>query len=491
MTQTAESPITTLRSRMRGDVVDSTASAYTTRPARSGTPASTGRPLVIARCLDEADVQAAVRFATEPGLEIAVRGGAHAMSGTSVVDGGIVIDLGRMNQVRVDPDARRAVVAGGALLGDVDAATQAHGLAVPAGLVSHTGVGGLTLGGGMGWLARLGGLTIDNLVAARVVTADGAARVASPDGERRPVLGDPGWWRQLRGGHGVRVRTARGRADDPLRAVVLVARPGPRDAAPRPRRHRRVARRRQRDGRRPQRAARALRPRGAPARAGVRGHRGRHRLSRAPRRDLRSARAGRVPTLRVRRRPCLTSSCRRCSTRPTPGGYTAYDKGCYVEELSDDVIDVITEHFPQKTSPLSLVLFYRLDGAYSRVAEDATAFGGGRSPRFGVFMIGVCPVSEMLPGEREWVRSMADALRPSAADDGLYVNGMTDFDARSSVEMAYGPEKYARLRGDQVEVRPRQRVPAQRQHPADATLTVSRSSSAPRWSSPRRAGGSP
>jgi FAD/FMN-containing dehydrogenase len=125
-------------------------------------------------------------------------------------------------------------------------------------------------------------------------------------------------------------------------------------------------------------------------------------------------------------------------------GHFSYDKGCYVKELSDDVIDVVTEHFPKKTSPMSLVLFYRLDAAYSRVSEDATAFGGGRSPRFAVFMIGVCPVSEMLPAEREWVRSIADALRRSAADDGIYVNGST-FDTRGSVEMAYGAEKYARL----------------------------------------------
>jgi hypothetical protein len=90
------------------------------------------------------------------------------------------------------------------------------------------------------------------------------------------------------------------------------------------------------------------------------------------------------------------------------------------------------------------VLFYRLDGAYSRPADDDTAFSGGRSPRFGAFMIGVCPVAEMLPAERDWVRSMADALAPFASD-GVYVNSATDFDAANPVEEAYGAEKYARL----------------------------------------------
>jgi FAD/FMN-containing dehydrogenase len=128
-------------------------------------------------------------------------------------------------------------------------------------------------------------------------------------------------------------------------------------------------------------------------------------------------------------------------------GLYCYDKGCYVDELSDDVIEALTTHAPGKTSPLSLVLFYRLDAAFSRVAEDATAFSGGRSPRFAVFIIGVCPAQEMLAAERDWVRAMADALQPVSADDGVYVNGMTDFDSRTPVAAAYGSEKYARLVG--------------------------------------------
>ena len=342
MTQTADNPITSLRGRFRGDLVEAADAEYDDS-RRVWNANIDRRPRVVAHCLDEADVQAAVRFAAEQGLEIAVRGGAHSMSGASVVDDGIVIDLSRMNQVRVDPDARRAVVAGGALLGDLDAATQAHGLAVPAGLVSHTGVGGLTLGGGMGWLTRMGGLTIDNLVSARVVTADGEARVASRVREPGPVLGDPRRRRQLRRRHRVRVRAARGRTDDPVRHAVLVARPGRATAAARPRRDRRAPRGRQRHGRRAQRPAGALRPGAAPAAARLRRDRRRHREPRAPRR-------GRAPRCRaVRRRsstsppPCRTSSCRRCSTRRTPGGLHCYDKGCYVDALSDDVIDAVDD----------------------------------------------------------------------------------------------------------------------------------------------------
>src|SRR5687768_105545 len=153
------------------------------------------RPRLIARCIGTADVVAAVRFARDHDLEIAIRGGGHNVAGTAVCDDGIVIDLSAMRGVRVDPSGRRAWVQGGALWGDVDQETQAHGLATTGGIVSHTGVAGLTLGGGVGWLMRKHGLTVDNLLAADVVTADGKLLRASED--EHPDL----FW-ALRGGGG-------------------------------------------------------------------------------------------------------------------------------------------------------------------------------------------------------------------------------------------------------------------------------------------------
>ena len=153
------------------------------------------RPALIARCLTDSDVQAAVRFAAAHRMLLSVRGGGHHIAGNAVAEGGLMIDLSGMRAIDIDAAKRTARVGPGALLGDFDRAAQAHGLATPLGINSTTGVAGLTLGGGFGWLTRRHGMTIDNLLSATVVTADGALHHASATSE--PDL----FW-ALRGGGG-------------------------------------------------------------------------------------------------------------------------------------------------------------------------------------------------------------------------------------------------------------------------------------------------
>jgi FAD/FMN-containing dehydrogenase len=153
------------------------------------------RPALIARCRSVADVQLVVGFARDNQLLLSVRGGGHNIAGNAVCEGGVVLDLSEMRGVSVDPERRIARVEGGATLAELDQATQAHGLATPVGINSTTGIAGLTLGGGFGWLSRKHGMTIDNLVAADIVTADGALLRASE--QENPNL----FW-ALRGGGG-------------------------------------------------------------------------------------------------------------------------------------------------------------------------------------------------------------------------------------------------------------------------------------------------
>ena len=442
MTHTMRGSIGTLRAAMNGPVIGPADPGYD--EARRVWNAGIDRyPAVIARCASPADVAAAVTFAATNGLEITVRGGAHSMSGAAVTDRGLMIDLSQLNRVSVDPQAKRARASGGALLADLDAATQAYGLAVPAGVVSHTGVGGLTLGGGMGWLTRQAGLSIDNLVSAQVVTANGQIRRASAD--ENPDL----FW-AIRGGGGnfgvVTEFEFRLHEVGPVvqagllfwdleqgRDVLGVAREIiaalPRDlniivaglnapAAPFvPMQHHHQ-------------------PGYVLVVAGFGSAAGHAQVMTRIRQAL--------PPLWEFATPMPYVALQQMLDEANAWGFHTYDKGTYLEDLSDEAIEVVADHLPRKNSPLSVLLFYRLDQAYSKAGEGDTAFSGGRSPRFAVFIVAVCPTPGILAADRAWARSFWQALLPHSLGAGSYVNAMTEFDD-DRVRASYGPAKYQRL----------------------------------------------
>jgi hypothetical protein len=231
-----ETTIATFKSSLRGELIKQSDTRYdTARKVYNGM--IDRRPLLIANCADVADVITAVKFGREHKLVVSIRGGGHNAAGLSVCDDGLVIDLGRINYVHADPKNRTVLAGGGALWGDVDHAAHAFGLAVPAGIISTTGVGGLTLGGGIGHLTRQCGLTVDNLLSVDMVLADG--RFVTASAKENPDL----FW-AVRGGGG-----NFGRSD----AVVVGGRGG--NPALVSRLHRQGAQRAQRVFRVPDRAA--------------------------------------------------------------------------------------------------------------------------------------------------------------------------------------------------------------------------------------------
>jgi FAD/FMN-containing dehydrogenase len=398
---------------------------------------------VIAQCRSAADVSKAILFAREQGLDIAVRGGAHNPGGSSAVDDGLMIELSQLNEVTVDPEAKRVRVGGGALLGDLDAAAQAYGLATPAGLVSHTGVGGLTLGGGMGWLSRKHGLSIDNLVSVEIVTADGQIRRASED--ENPDL----FWAVRGGGGNFGVVTefefrlhevgpmvqfgmlfwdlSKGTEMLQLAREVIAKLPpdvnivpGSVSAPPAPfvpEQHH-------------------FQPGYVMVVTGF-GSAEEHAQVLA---EIRTA----LPPLFEFAAPMPYTALQQLLDEANAWGFHAYDKGFYLDDLSDEAIQVITENIPRKQSPGSVLLFYRLDQAYSEVAEDATAFSGSRTPGYAGFIIAVCPTPELLEQDKAWVRSFWDALVPHSRGIGSYVNAISDDNVDDRVKASYGA-KYDRL----------------------------------------------
>ena len=178
-------------------------------------------PALVVQPESARDVAETVAFARDHELLLSVKGGGHNIAGTSVAEGGLTLDMSRLRDVAVDPEARLAHAGAGSLLQDVDHATQEHGLATVLGFVSEVGVAGLTLGGGFGYLSRRFGWSVDNLEEVEIVTADGEIRTANRERERRSSLGGAGRRRQLRRRHAVHVPPARGRADHHRRSLAL------------------------------------------------------------------------------------------------------------------------------------------------------------------------------------------------------------------------------------------------------------------------------
>ena len=400
------------------------------------------RPAAILRCADAGEVADAVRYAVGEGLEVSVRSGGHNTAGLAVADGALMIHLGPMDGVEVDAAARIARVGAGALIAEVDRACQEHGLATPSGEISHTGVGGLTLGGGMGWLTRQHGLSVDNLLGVQVVLADGS--IVEADAQRHPEL----FW-AVRGGGGnfgvvtrfdfrlhpvgpeirmamvffgldegeAALRLAREVIADPpasvsLQIVAVNARPVP------------------------------FIPEHAHNRTGIAlmvmgfGDPAEHdevcdRLQ-----------AGPEPMFEVRMPMSYVQLQKMFDAANAPGAY-CYEKGLYVETLTDEAIDVVMAHVRRKSAPRSVMHFYVLSGAYSEVPDADTAFGGARSPRLAMMIIGISAEPAGLAEQRTWVRDFATAMEPWSDQRGVYVNSMAD-GQDEQLRNAYGA-KYLRL----------------------------------------------
>jgi FAD/FMN-containing dehydrogenase len=398
------------------------------------------KPALIARCTGVADVIAAVTFAHRTGLEVAVRSGGHSFPGLSVADGALVVDLGPMKGIRVDPNARTARVQAGVVLGELDRETQQFGLAVPAGIVTHTGLAGLTLGGGIGWLMRKLGLTIDQLVSVDVVTADGEFVKADED-ENADLF-----WGVRGGGGNFGIVT-----DFEFRLNALgptvVAGPifWPMDDSPEVLRFYRdwVA-----DA--PDELMTIVVHRKAPALPFVPEEFHGEKVVMViccyagpvdeGERVVRPMKEFGAPIIDLCvPKPFLVHQAMFDPSFPHYRWY--YFKSCDVPALTDDVIDVTVEHSQRIQSPLTSFPIWQMGGAVARVADDATAFTG-RDAGF-TYNIGGCTESaDGFDEERDWVRDFWSALEPYQT--GVYVNFLGD-EGQDRVRESYGAAKYARL----------------------------------------------
>jgi FAD/FMN-containing dehydrogenase len=398
-------------------------------------------PALIVRCRGVDDVRAAVRFGRDQQLPIAVRSGGHSFPGLSTCDDGLLIDLRPMDGVRVDPDARTAGVQAGVLLGELDAATQEHGLAVPAGIVSSTGLTGLTLGGGIGWIMRRYGLTVDSLLSADVVTADGSFVRAAED-ENADLF----WGLRGGGGNFGIVTDLRFRLHPLGPQVMAGAAFWPIDQAA-------SVLRRHRDwiAGCPDELMTLVVQRLAPPLPVVPAELvGRPVVAVAAcfagdveegERVLRPMRDFGSPVLDLFAPKPFTAHQQMFDPSFRHGCWY-YVRSCDVAELSDEVIDVVVEHGRRISSPLSSIALWQMGGAVARVGEDETAFHG-RSAGFTFNINGNTATADGFEEQRQWARDYWSALAPFHTS--VYVNFLME-EGEARVREAYGDAKYERLR---------------------------------------------
>ncbi|MFP3989009.1 FAD-binding oxidoreductase [Streptomyces sp. E11-3] len=398
-------------------------------------------PALIAYCTGVADVVAALRCAANTGLPVAVRSGGHSFPGQSLCEGGLVIDLSEMNGIRVDPENRTVRAQAGVLLGALDRETQHFGMAVPSGIVTHTGLAGLTLGGGIGWLMRKYGLTVDQLLSVDMVTADGTFVTASE--AREPEL----FWAVRGAGSNFGVVTEFEFRLNPVGPTV-VAGPilWPMEEAPSVLRFYRdwitdvpdelttvVVHRKA-----PPLAAIPPELHGTPVVAVICCYAG---DVEAGEEVLRPLRAFGKPLLDLcAPKPFVQhQSMFDPSFRP---GWWYYFRACDIDRLTDEVIDITAERSLRIASPLSTCVIFQLGGAVARVGEDETAVGGrGTGHTFNIN--GNRETAGGFAEERQWVRDTWSALEPYHA--GVYVNFLMD-EGAERVQQAYGAGKLRRLR---------------------------------------------
>jgi FAD/FMN-containing dehydrogenase len=430
-----------LRASFAGDLVGPADPAYDDR--RAVWNGSIDRlPALIARCSGTADVIAALRFAERTRLPLAVRCGGHSFPGQSVCDGGVVIDLGPMKGIRVDPDARTATAQGGVLLGELDRATQEFGLVVPAGIVTHTGLAGLTLGGGIGWVMRKYGLTIDQLLAAEVVTASGEVVRASEDenadlfwGIRGgggnfgivtefkfrlnplspEVLAGPIFWPMMESPRVLRFyRDWIAEAPDELMTIVIHRKAPPLPFVP-------------------------TELHGELVVAVVCCYAGPIEDGEGVIRPLRDF--GHSVLDLCEPKPYLQHQA--MFDPSFPHGRWYYMRSCDVAELSDEVIDTTVEHSMRIASPLTAFPIWQMGGAVARKEADDAAFNGrGAGHTFNI--TASTAASEGFDQEREWARGLWSALEPHHTAS-VYVNFLMD-EGEERVREAYGAERYDRLK---------------------------------------------